>query len=81
MKCCQLPTRLNRWYNWITWQRENLNHTLFGISVFGISIGVTFGTNLGNMTSLGIGVPIGMVIGMAIVTGILKKAFKGRDAT
>jgi hypothetical protein len=33
------------------------------------------------MTSLGIGVSMGMVIGMAIVTGILKKAFEGRDAT
>ena len=47
-----------------------------GMSVFGIPIGVIFGTSIGNMGLLGIGLPIGMVIGIAIGTGMDKKAFE-----
>lgn len=47
-----------------------------GMSVFGVPLGVVFGTSLGNMGLLGIGIPIGMVIGMAIGAGMDKKAFE-----
>jgi len=47
-----------------------------GMSVFGIPLGVAFGSSLGNMGFIGIGLPIGMVIGMAIGTGMDKKAFE-----
>lgn len=47
-----------------------------GMSVFGIPLGVAFGTSLGNMGFIGIGLPIGMAIGMAIGTGMDKKAFE-----
>jgi len=47
-----------------------------GMSVFGIPLGVAFGSSLGNMGFIGIGLPIGMVIGMTIGTGMDKKAFE-----
>jgi hypothetical protein len=47
-----------------------------GMSVFGIPIGVAFGTSLGNMAFLGIGLPIGMAVGIAMGTGMDKKAYK-----
>ena len=47
-----------------------------GMSVFGIPLGVAFGTSLGNMGFIGIGLPIGMAIGMAIGSGMDKKAFE-----
>lgn len=47
-----------------------------GMAVFGIPMGVAFGTALGNMAFLGIGIPIGMVIGMAVGTGMDKKALE-----
>ena len=47
-----------------------------GMAVFGIPMGVVFGTALGNMAFLGIGIPIGMVIGMAVGTGMDKKALE-----
>lgn len=47
-----------------------------GMAVFGVPLGVAFGTSLGNMGLLGIGIPIGMVIGMAIGAGMDKKAFE-----
>lgn len=51
-----------------------------GISVFGIPMGVAFGTSLGNMGYIGIGLPIGMAIGIAIGTGKDKKALdEGRQ--
>ena len=43
-----------------------------GMAVFGIPLGVAFGTILGNMGLLGIGLPIGMAVG----SGMDKKAFK-----
>jgi hypothetical protein len=49
---------------------------VFGMSAFGIPIGVAFGSSLGNMGLLGIGLPIGMVIGIAVGTVMDKKAFK-----
>ena len=42
--------------------------TALGMSVFGVPLGVGFGTALGNMGFLGIGFPIGMVIGAAVGT-------------
>jgi hypothetical protein len=51
-----------------------------GMTVFGVPLGVAFGTSLGNMGFLGIGLPIGMVIGMAIGVGMDKKALaEGRQ--
>jgi len=49
---------------------------ILGMSVFGIPIGVTFGTSVGNMGLLGIGLPIGMGIGIVVGSGMDKKAFK-----
>jgi hypothetical protein len=40
--------------------------TGLGMSVFGLPLGIVFGTAIGNIAFLGIGLPIGMVIGMAI---------------
>ncbi|WMI69306.1 hypothetical protein [Mangrovimonas sp. YM274] len=45
-----------------------------GISVFGIPLGVVFGTSFGNMAFLGIGLPIGMAMGIAVGTEKDKKA-------
>ncbi|OMP32586.1 hypothetical protein [Mangrovimonas sp. DI 80] len=45
-----------------------------GISVFGIPLGVVFGTSLGNMAFLGIGLPIGMAMGIAVGSEKDKKA-------
>ncbi|TKB95969.1 hypothetical protein [Pedobacter cryophilus] len=47
-----------------------------GMSVFGLPLGVAFGTIIGNMAFLGIGLPIGLAIGIAVGTGMDKKAFK-----
>lgn len=47
-----------------------------GMAVFGIPLGVAFGTSLGNMAFLGIGLPIGIAIGVAVGTGMDKKAFE-----
>ncbi|PLX22298.1 MAG: hypothetical protein C0599_06785 [Salinivirgaceae bacterium] len=45
-----------------------------GMAVFGVPIGVGYGTAIGNMGLLAIGIPIGMVIGMAVGAGMDKKA-------
>jgi predicted RND superfamily exporter protein len=45
-----------------------------GMTIFGVPIGLAFGTSMGNMAFLGIGLPIGMVIGMAIGANMDKKA-------
>lgn len=51
-----------------------------GMAVFGVPLGVIFGTSLGNMAFIGIGLPIGMAIGMAVGTSMDKKAFdEGRQ--
>lgn len=47
-----------------------------GMAVFGIPIGVAFGTSLWNMAFLGIGLPIGLGIGIAVGTGMDKKAYE-----
>lgn len=47
-----------------------------GMAVFGIPLGVAFGTSLGNMAFLGIGLPLGLAIGIAIGTGMDKKALE-----
>ncbi|MEN2281980.1 hypothetical protein AAGF08_07555 [Algoriphagus sp. SE2] len=39
---------------------------VLGMSVFGLPMGVVFGTTLGNMAFIGIGLPIGMAIGIAV---------------
>lgn len=49
---------------------------ILGMSVFGIPLGVAFGTSLGNMAYLGIGFPIGLAIGLAFGDGMDKKALK-----
>ena len=45
-----------------------------GMSLFGIPIGVAFGTSMGNLGLLGIGIPIGMAIGIGVGTAMDKKA-------
>lgn len=45
-----------------------------GMVVFGLPLGIAFGTILDNIGLLGIGLPIGMVIGLAVGTGMDKKA-------
>ncbi|WP_445452312.1 hypothetical protein [Flavobacterium sp. 25HG05S-40] len=49
---------------------------LFGISAFGLPIGVAFGLSIGNIGLLGVGLPIGMGIGIVVGTGMDKKALK-----
>ena len=45
-----------------------------GMAVFGIPLGVVFGTTQGNMAFIGIGIPIGLVMGVAIGSQKDKKA-------
>ncbi|MBS2097699.1 hypothetical protein [Carboxylicivirga linearis] len=45
-----------------------------GMAIFGIPIGVAFGTVFHQMAFLGIGLPIGLSVGMAIGAGMDKKA-------
>lgn len=45
-----------------------------GMAIFGLPLGVAFGTALGNMAFLGIGLPIGMTIGIAVGTSKDKQA-------
>jgi len=45
-----------------------------GICVFGLPIGVVFGTSLDNMGLLGIGLPIGVAIGYVLGSRMDKKA-------
>ncbi|WP_431107374.1 hypothetical protein [Winogradskyella poriferorum] len=47
---------------------------VLGMSLFGVPMGVAFGTSMGNMAFLGTGIPLGMVIGMAVGSGMDKKA-------
>lgn len=47
-----------------------------GMTVFGIPLGVVFGTSLGNMAFIGIGIPIGLVLGIFVGTAMDKKAFE-----
>lgn len=47
-----------------------------GMAAFGLPMGVTFGTSLGNMGFIGLGLPIGMAIGIAIGTSKDKQALK-----
>jgi len=54
---------------------RNLWLTL-GMAVFGIPIGVVFGSILGNMAFLSIGLPIGLAIGIVFGSGMDKKAFE-----
>ncbi|MFT4779247.1 MAG: hypothetical protein ACJAU0_001835 [Flavobacteriales bacterium] len=51
-----------------------------GMSVFGIPLGIIFGSIFENMAFIGIGLPIGMVFGIALGTQMDKKAFaEGRQ--
>lgn len=51
-----------------------------GLSVFGIPMGVVFGTTMKNMAFIGLGLPIGMLIGIAVGSAMDKKAFaEGRQ--
>jgi hypothetical protein len=49
---------------------------LFGISGFGLPIGVAIGLSIGNIGLLGLGLPIGMAIGLIVGSGMDKKALK-----
>ena len=49
---------------------------MLGMAVFGIPMGVAFGTSLGNLAYLGIGLPIGLAIGQGVGDGMDKKALK-----
>lgn len=49
---------------------------VLGMSVFGVPMGVAFGTSLGNMGYLAIGLPIGLAIGIGVGDGMDKKALK-----
>ena len=49
---------------------------MLGMAVFGLPMGVVFGTSLGNMAYLGIGLPIGVAIGLGVGDGMDKKALK-----
>lgn len=63
----------------VKWVPKNYYRNLwiaFGMSVFGIPLGVAFGASLGSMAYLGIGLPIGLAIGIAVGSGMDKKAFE-----
>jgi len=47
-----------------------------GMSVFGLPIGIVYGTIIGNMGMLGTGVGLGMCIGLFLGAGMDKKALK-----
>lgn len=47
-----------------------------GMTVFGLPLGVVFGTSLGNMAFLGVGIPIGLVLGIFVGKTMDKKAFE-----
>lgn len=47
-----------------------------GMTVFGIPLGVVFGTSLGNMAFLGFGLPIGLALGILVGRAMDKKAFE-----
>jgi len=49
---------------------------VLGISVFGMPLGVVYGSVVGNMGLLGLGLPIGMCIGMALGAILDKKQKK-----
>lgn len=67
---------LEKQYKIVTINHYRNTWLAIGMAVFGIPMGVAFGTALGNMAFLGIGIPIGMVIGMAVGTGMDKKALE-----
>jgi hypothetical protein len=53
---------------------------IFGLSGFGVPVGVAFGLIMGNIGLLGFGLPLGMVIGFAIGSAMDKKALnEGRQ--
>ncbi|KAB1064945.1 hypothetical protein F3059_05865 [Salibacter halophilus] len=47
-----------------------------GMSVFGMPIGVVFGTSFGSMAYLGVGLPIGMAVGIAVGASMDKRALQ-----
>ncbi|MEQ8926038.1 MAG: hypothetical protein RLO81_09520 [Fulvivirga sp.] len=47
-----------------------------GMTVFGIPLGIAFGSSMDSMAYLGVGLPIGMAIGMAVGASMDKKAFE-----
>jgi len=54
--------------------------TMLGMAVFGIPMGVAFGTSLGNMAYIGIGLPIGLAIGIEVGDGMDNKTYnEGRQ--
>ena len=48
----------------------------WGMSAFGLPLGIVFGASMGNTGLLGIGLPIGMVIGIAVGASMDTKAAK-----
>lgn len=52
----------------------------FGLTALGLSLGLIFGSSVGNIGLMGVGLPIGMGIGIAIGSSLDKKAFnEGRQ--
>ncbi len=49
---------------------------VMGMTIFGVPMGVVFGSTMDNMGMIGIGIPIGMGIGIAIGSGKDKEAEK-----
>ncbi|WP_443943836.1 hypothetical protein ACJVDH_12995 [Pedobacter sp. AW1-32] len=49
---------------------------LFGMTAFGLPIGVAIAMSIGNMGLLGIGLPIGIAIGLSIGISLDKKALE-----
>ncbi len=47
-----------------------------GLAVFGLPLGIVFGTTFGNMAFIGTGLPLGLVIGMAVGMRMDKKALE-----
>lgn len=47
---------------------------VLGMAVFGIPIGIAFGTSIGNMAFMATGIPMGMTIGITIGVELDKKA-------
>ena len=67
---------LQKELNWVTKNHYQNMGMLFGMALFGIPLGTTFGVNLGNFAFLGVGIPVGMVVGMAIGASMDSKAKK-----
>lgn len=62
----QILQQVKKELKWVPKNHYRVLFTLFGMSAFGIPIGVAIGTLANNMGLLGLGFPFGMAIGFAI---------------